>query len=83
MITIFNRKEVCITQSLNERMRVRDILASANIDYSIKTKSLNGGGRMGRTSAFMKTDYMYEYRIYVNKKDYEEAYYQIHKKYVC
>lgn len=40
MITIFNRKEVCITQSLNERMRVRDILASANIDYSIRTKNL-------------------------------------------
>ncbi|MDO4977977.1 MAG: hypothetical protein Q4E53_12015 [Eubacteriales bacterium] len=52
MITIFNRKEILITQSLNERMRVRDILSSANIDYAIKTKNLNGGGKMGRTSAF-------------------------------
>ena len=32
MITIFNRKEVCITYDMNRQAEIRNILQGANID---------------------------------------------------
>ena len=40
MITVFNRKELIVTMSMDIQAKVRDILATNNIDYSIKTKNL-------------------------------------------
>ena len=36
MITIFNRKEVCITYDMKRQAEVREILQRENIDYRIK-----------------------------------------------
>ena len=85
MITIFNRAEICMTYDLNEQYRIRNILADHNIPYQIKTKNLSspslfGVGSRERSGTFgLNTDYMYEYKIYVNKNDYEFAYHLIHK----
>ena len=37
MITIFNRKEICLTYDIKRQAEVRDILQGAGIDYRIKT----------------------------------------------
>ena len=37
MITIFNRKELLTTFSMEEQDRVREILAQNHIDYRVKT----------------------------------------------
>lgn len=85
MITIFNRKELCITFDMKEQSRVRDILATNKIDYTIKTTnrmspSPMAAGSRARTGTFgQDTGAMYEYKIYVHKNDYEEAVHLIRK----
>lgn len=79
MITIFNRKELCVTYDKSEQVRIRNILNDHNIDYSIKTinrtstSPIAAGGRSRAGNFGQKQDYMYEYMIYVQKNDYEKA----------
>lgn len=79
MITIFNRKEVCVTYDMKEQARVRDILARNGIDYSVKTvnrmsASAVSAGDRGRVGTYgQDASAMYEYKIYVHKTDYEKA----------
>lgn len=85
MITIFNRKELCITFDFKEQARVRDVLAFNNIDFIIKTlnrmsPSPMAAGSRARTGTFgQDTGAMYEYKIYVHKNDYEEAVHLLRK----
>ena len=62
MITIFNRKQLIITYDITIQSKIRDILAANGVDYTIM-------GLYGSTRA--------EYKIYVHKKDYEQACYLI------
>ena len=79
MITIFNRKEVCITHDMNRQAKVRDILQANGIDYAVKvlnrkSPSPIGAGSRARTGTFGENlSLEYEYKIYVHKDDYEEA----------
>ena len=79
MITVFNRKELLVTFSMEEQNRVRDILAANGIDYRIKTvnpsaRSYIGGSGRGRSGSFgINNDAAYQYYIYVHSKDYERA----------
>ena len=81
MITIFNRKEVCITYDMNRQAEIRNILQGANIDYVIRTKNrtetmLVRGGTRAYTGSWGNRQMMdYEYHIYVHKDDYERALY--------
>ena len=68
MITIFNRKELIITYDTAIQSKVRDILASNNIDYIIKVRNVDPYTLNLRS---------YEYKIHVHKKDYEYASYLI------
>ncbi|WMI81701.1 hypothetical protein [Anaerotignum sp. MB30-C6] len=72
MITIFNRKELCITYSMEEQAKIRDVLSSYNIDYSLSTLGnlhiSNSRGVPGMQD-FTQT----QYKFYVKKSDYEEA----------
>lgn len=68
MITIFNRKELIITYDTAIQSKVRDILASDNIDYIIKARNVHPCALNLRS---------YEYKIFVYKKDYEQASYLI------
>lgn len=86
MITIFNRKEVCITYDMKRQAEVRDILQGAGMDYVIRTKNRTAsafarGGTRAYTGSFGRDQMMdYEYHIYVHKDDYEEAMHLIREK---
>lgn len=79
MIHIFNRKELLITWSMTELANIRDILASNNVEYTVKTNNLArtspySSGTRARTGSFgIRTDAMYQYVIYVKRSDYEKA----------
>jgi hypothetical protein len=81
MITIFNRKEVCITYDMNRQAEIRNILQGADIDYVIRTKNRTEtmfvrGGTRAYTGSWGNRQMMdYEYHIYVHKDDYERALY--------
>ena len=85
MITILNRKEVCVTFDMNRQAEVRDILQVNGIDYMVKvlnrkSPSPIGAGSRARTGSFGENlSLEYEYKIYVHKDDYEEALHLIHK----
>lgn len=76
MISVFNRKEVCITYDMEEQARVRDILKNNNIDYIVDTKNLASpsplGGRRD-SSIGLDLSRCVEYKIYVARQDYELA----------
>lgn len=79
MLTIFNRKELCIVFSMKEQANIRESLAVNNIEYSMKTINRSSpspfaSGSRGRSGTFgQDMDLNYEYVFYVNKKDYELA----------
>lgn len=79
MITIFNRKELIITYSMEKQAKIRDLLSSHKIEYTISTmgnfwqSDTRGIGTMLPVSA------QTEYKIYVRKADYEEALYLLHE----
>ena len=79
MLTIFNRRELLTTVSMEEQSRVRDILAQNHIDYRIKTvnptaQTTFGAGGRSRTGSFgVNPDCAYQYYIYVHKNDYARA----------
>lgn len=79
MLTIFNRRELLTTFSMEEQNRVRDILARNQIDYRLKTvdpaaRATFGSSGRARTGSFgIDMDCAYQYYIYVHKKDYARA----------
>lgn len=82
MITVFNRRELYMTYSMDERVRICDLLRANNIDYHLKTinpttSTFCSTRRANFGTLGMNMDYMYEYHIYVHKKDYDTALYLI------
>lgn len=79
MLTIFNRRELLTTCSMEEQNRVREILAQNHIDYRIKTvnpsaRTTFAGSDRSRTGSFgVNMDCAYQYYIYVRAKDYDRA----------
>ena len=74
MLTVFNRKELLITFDMNRQYEVRDILATNNIDYTIKVANPMSSSSFGRRGSFgINQDSSYEYKIYVHKKAYDYA----------
>lgn len=79
MITLFNRKEVCITYDIKQQAEIRDILQGRGIDYRIKVINRKSASSVwAGTRAYTGTHgenlmMEYEYHIYVHKDDYEEA----------
>lgn len=81
MITIFNRRELLTTYSMEKQAQVRDILSQNGIDCRTKTNSHSSGRyTRGRTGSFgQNSDFAYQYTIYVHSNDYEKAQYLINK----
>ncbi len=85
MITIFNRKELCVTFSLTEQADIREALSKSKIEYFIKvinrmSSSPFSIGTRGRRGSFgQNMDLNYEYIFYVHKRDYDTAKYIISK----
>lgn len=82
MITIFNRKEVCITYDMKRQAEVREILQRENIDYRIKVinrktqiSPFSIAGTRAYTGSHGNRMMEYEYHIFVHKDDYERALY--------
>ena len=79
MLEFICKKELISVYSIKEQARIRDILASNGIDYEIKvinrkSPSPLGGGTRATTGTYSENlDIMYQYVIYVNKKDIERA----------
>ena len=57
MITIFNRKEICVTYDMNKQAEIIYLLQGADIDYVIRTKNRTGTMlvRGGTTRAYTGT----------------------------
>ena len=78
MITIFTRKELLITFDVKHQNHIRDILSANGIKYAVKVTNRQNAAILGssraRTGSFgVNTDMSYEYKIYVHKKDYDNA----------
>lgn len=84
MITVFNRKQVLASFSMEKQAEAKNILDHNGISYYEKvinrrSASPFGNGTRPRTGSFgEKASYMYEYIIYVHKKDFELANRYIH-----
>lgn len=81
MITLFNRRELITTFSMDVQARVRDILSQNGIDYRIKTSSHSSvTAARGRTGTYGQNPGLAcQYTIYVHRNDYEQAQYLISK----
>lgn len=81
MITIFNRRELVTTFSMEKQARLRDILSQNDIPYRIKSDSHPSGSyTRGRTGSFgQNSAYACQYTIYVHKSGYEKALHLINK----
>ena len=82
MVTIFNRRELILTLSMERQAEVRAILSTNGIDYQVKTTSLQNQQTLDSRKAHagssgIFSDHSYEYKIYVHKRDYEKAKYLI------
>jgi len=75
MITIFNRKELAIVNTMKEQAEIRDLLVANNIRYYTKVYNrFSHGSSRGRTGSLgVNMDAAYEYTIYVHKDYYETA----------
>lgn len=78
MITIFNRKELTITYSMEEQAKVRALLATNHIDYKIKVVNRNSPSAFSDTRA--RTGILgqnmaiaYEYIFFVHRNEFEMA----------
>ena len=78
MITIFNRKVVCITYDMKRQAEVRDILNANGIKYIFKVTDRCGSNPTASAWG-IRIDERCEYKIFVHKDDYEEAMHLIHK----
>ncbi|MEI3219731.1 MAG: hypothetical protein V8S08_09155 [Lachnoclostridium sp.] len=78
MITVINRKELCIRIVWNLRLRSWTFLQNG-IDYQIKTVNrkspspMAAGSRVHTGTLGEKLGMEYEYIIYVRKEDYDKA----------
>lgn len=78
MITIFNRRLLQSTFSMEEQGRIRNSLADNGIDYTVNTvnrhtSTLTGSPRSRIGSVGENPSMNYEYLIYVKKADYDKA----------
>lgn len=75
MITIFNRKELTIVNTMEQQAKIRDLLASHSVRYYIKViNRFTQGSSRGHTGSFgINMDAAYEYTFYVHKDDFATA----------
>ena len=83
MIHIFNRRELAITNDLQQVNSVRELLAANRIEYLVKDFNQRMAGSVGagraRTSALPLGRKQEQYIVYVHKDDLEYAMYLLRK----
>ena len=89
MFTFFNSESLWIGTDMNKLSQIRSILDNNAIKYKYKVKNhLGQWNDRGTTRGTMgslgnSTDQMYQYEIFVHKKEYEKAKYLINKEHSC
>lgn len=73
MITIFNRRELVTTYSMEKQANIREILKAKKIDYRLKTIAQYSKMRGNVAIIGQNMNQAYEYIFYVHKKDYGYA----------
>lgn len=78
MWNILTQKELLLTLDMDRQAEVRETLSLHGIDYRIHTRNLQGSGPLGgearKTGSFgVDQSCTYEYKIYVQKNEYERA----------
>ena len=78
MITIFNRKELFITFSMQKQIEIVGQLQAMGIDYDLHVTDRNSPKPLPDTrgrgiTLGMNPDNSREYKIYVKKEDFERA----------
>ncbi|WFA10164.1 hypothetical protein [Tissierella sp. Yu-01] len=78
MITIFNRKEVCVCQSMERFSEIRNLLMQSNIKYTYRIMDRNSSNVLGSQRSRAGTlgqniNALKMYYVYVHKKDYDTA----------
>ena len=83
MITIFNRESLWIGRDMKRFNEMRDVLEREKIPYTYRTRSSgnrwmgHGTARGSFGSVGSSSDLMYEYEIFVLRKDLERARYLV------
>lgn len=76
MIPFLRRREVCRTHSTVKRDLICSRLETIDVDYDIRVKNVTRCRFWGRREAYellLKMHALYEFRIYVDKKDLSRA----------
>ncbi len=73
MISIFNRRELCITRDAETERRVVSALDKAGIEHTVRSAFPTNPGR-SHGAPGIRADAAYEYRVYVKCRDYKKAY---------
>ncbi len=80
MITIFNRRIVFTSFSMERQAEIKDILDTNRIKYCEKVVNRRSNGTRSITGSYGENfAYTYEYIFYVHKKDFELAEMYIYK----
>ncbi len=80
MITIFNRKEILTTMDAQRFYEITGKLKDANIKYDYKIRNMMGSGQSRVGAIGLNHKFLYQYYLYVHKKDVEIAQYAINKR---
>ena len=76
MITIFNRRELFITYSMESLAAVRRALEANGIGYNYRFRDLSVQQRLDQSiGMFVRGNPTIEYKVYVKRKDYDRAKY--------
>jgi hypothetical protein len=73
MITIFNRRELTNTFSMEQQARIRELLSAHKINYILNVINMLGPNHVRMGTFGQNMSCAYEYKFYVHKKDYELA----------
>lgn len=74
MITIFNRKEVLSTYSMEAQSNARRLLQENGIRHIVNIHDIANGSRSGHSGCVAQnTNFERQYQIYVKNADYEQA----------
>jgi hypothetical protein len=78
LITVFNRKELFVTYSMEALAKARDALDAGGIPHYVRTRTLTSptaysDARAGTGSFGSDMNASYEYKIYVHRKDCQSA----------
>lgn len=72
MLSIFNRREVLLTRDAKAQLRACSLLDGAGIEnYTVVGSP--GGGRSFHGLPGLHYESLYEYRVFVRKRDYDLA----------